>query len=52
MFKILCNLYRYLHNIWFLVFTDNITLLLETAMGYNLDTQLNNESEFAEALTK
>lgn len=29
-----------------------LIVFIETAMGYNLDTQSKSESEFAEALTK
>ncbi|KAF0752653.1 cytochrome P450 4C1-like isoform X1, partial [Aphis craccivora] len=30
----------------------NLDIICQTAMGYNLDTQLNKKSEFAEAITK
>ncbi|XP_001951034.3 cytochrome P450 4C1 [Acyrthosiphon pisum] len=39
-------------DLWDYIADTTLDIICQTAMGYNLDTQLNNESEFAEALTK
>ncbi|KAF0760023.1 cytochrome P450 4C1-like [Aphis craccivora] len=39
-------------DLWDYIADTTLDIICQTAMGYNLDTQLNKESEFAEALTK
>ncbi|XP_050538613.1 cytochrome P450 4C1-like [Daktulosphaira vitifoliae] len=39
-------------DIWDYIASTSLDIICQTAMGYNLGTQHNSESEFAEALTK
>ncbi|XP_050423133.1 cytochrome P450 4C1-like [Adelges cooleyi] len=39
-------------DLWDYIAPTALDIICQTAMGYNLDTQHNSESEFAEALTK
>ncbi|VVC43515.1 Cytochrome P450, E-class, group I,Cytochrome P450,Cytochrome P450, conserved site [Cinara cedri] len=39
-------------DLWDYIADTTLDIICQTALGYNLDTQSNSESEFAEALTK